>query len=122
MTIELLNGADLAYIGDACFELMIRNYVLQTGITKLVDLHKASVKYVSKTAQCKIVLALMNELTSEEVNIYKKGRNYKYKKKDIEYINASGFEALIGYLYLKKENDRLNYLISRAIEIINKKE
>ena len=120
MNYNLLNGADYAYIGDACYELHIRNYVLNKGLTKLLDLHKASVKYVSKTAQNKIIKTLMPELTEEEVDIFKRGRNYKYKKNDNEYINASGFEAILGYLYLKKENERLEYLISKAIEIIEK--
>lgn len=120
MNIDLMNGADLAFIGDACYELYIRNYVLNKGITKLLDLHKSSVKYVSKTAQCKIIRTLIDELTEEEVNIFKRGRNYKYKKNDAEYINASGFEALIGYLYLKQNKERLEYIISKAIEIIEK--
>ena len=60
MKYELLNGADFAYIGDACYELMIRKYVLHTGITKLVELHESSVKYVSKSAQNKIILKLNN--------------------------------------------------------------
>lgn len=122
MKYELLSGADFAYVGDACYELMIRNYVLHTGKTKLVELHEMSVKYVSKTAQSKIILKLMPELTEEEIDIFKRGRNYKYKKNDSEYINASGFEALIGYLYLKQEKERLDYIVSRAIEIIEKKE
>ena len=120
MNYDLLSGADLAFIGDAYYELYIRNYVLNKGMTKLLDLHKASVKYVSKTAQCKIIKVLIEELTEEEVNIFKRGRNYKYKKNDAEYVNASGFEALVGYLYLKQNIERLEYIISKAIEIIEK--
>ena len=118
MDYDLLNGADLAFIGDACYELHIRKHVLDNGVTKLLELHKTSVKYVSKTAQSKIIKALLPELTEEEAEIYKRGRNYKYKKVDSEYVNASGFEALIGYLYLKQNNERMEFLISKAIEII----
>ena len=61
-------------------------------------------------------------IREEKKSIYKRGRNFDYKNKDSEYINASGFEALIGYLYLKKNNERLEYIISKSIEIIETKE
>jgi ribonuclease-3 family protein len=122
MNYDLLTGADLAFIGDAYFELYIRNYVLHKGYTKLNDLHTQSVKYVSRTSQSKIINALLSELTEEEISIFKRGRNFNYKNTDGEYVNASGFEALIGYLYLKQNKDRLEYLVSRSIEIIETKE
>lgn len=122
MNYDLLSGADLAFIGDAYYELYIRNYVLHKGYTKLRDLHTHCVEYVSRTSQNKIILKLMEELTEEEKNIFRRGRNFDYKNKDGEYVNASGFEAVIGYLYLKQENERLQYIISRSIEIIETKE
>ncbi len=122
MNYDLLTGADLAFIGDAYFELYIRNYVLHKGYTKLNDLHTQSVKYVSRTSQDKIIKALIPELTDDEMSIYKRGRNFDYKNKDSEYINASGYEALVGYLYLKQNNERLQYIISKSIEIIETKE
>ena len=122
MNYDLLTGADLAFVGDAYFELYIRNYVLHKGYTKLNDLHNHCVKYVSRTIQNKIILTLMNELTEEEISIFKRGRNFNYKNKDNEYINASGFEALIGYLYLKENIERLEYIISKSIEIVEMKE
>lgn len=122
MDYNLLSGADLAFIGDAYFELYIRNYVLHKGVTKLNKLHNECVKYVSRDSQYKIISNLINELSEEELNIFKRGRNYDYKTKNVEYINASGFEALIGYLYLKKEEDRLLYIIRKAIEIIEQKD
>jgi len=122
MNYDLLSGADLAFVGDAYFELCIRNYALHKGYTKLRDLHSQCVKYVSRTSQNKIILKLLPELSEEEVVIFKRGRNFDYKNKDSEYVNASGFEALIGYLYLKQKNDRLQYIISKSIEIIDIKE
>lgn len=122
MNYDLLTGADLAFIGDAYFELYIRNYVLHKGFTKLRDLHTKCVNYVSRTSQNKIITTLLPELSEEEVNVFKRGRNFDYKNKDSEYINASGFEALIGYLYLKQKNERLDYIISKSIEIIETKE
>lgn len=121
MNYDLLTGADLAFVGDAYYELYIRNYVLHKGYTKLRDLHTHCVKYVSRTSQNKIILKLLEELTEEEIVIFKRGRNFDYKNKDSEYVNASGFEALVGYLYLKQENERLQYIISRSIEIIEAK-
>ena len=122
MNYDLLSGADLAFIGDAYFELYIRNYILHKGFTKLRDLHTQCVKYVSRTSQDKIIKALIPELTDDEMSIYKRGRNFDYKNKDSEYINASGYEALVGYLYLKQNNERLQYIISKSIEIIETKE
>lgn len=118
MNYDLLTGADLAFIGDAYYELYIRNYVLHKGFTKLNDLHTNSVKYVSRTSQSKVINMLLPELTQQEIDIFKRGRNFNYKNTDAEYVNASGFEALIGYLYLKKEEDRLKYIILKSIEII----
>lgn len=121
MNYDILTGADLAFVGDAYYELCIRNYVLHKGYTKLRDLHTHCVEYVSRTSQNKIILKLLEELTEEEIIIFKRGRNFDYKNKDSEYVNASGFEALVGYLYLKQKNERLQYIISKSIEIIETK-
>ena len=119
---KLLNGGDLAFIGDAYLEIRIRKYVIDKGITSLSKLHNECVKYVSRTSQYKIIQCLMEELSKEEREIFKRGRNYNYKDKSQEYVNASGYEALIGYLYLNNMNDRLDYLINKSIEIIEKEE
>ncbi len=115
---KLLNGGDLAFIGDAYYELYIREYVLKKGKTKLNQLHNACVKYVSRVGQDKIITNLLDSLSNEEQEIYKRGRNYNYTNKTKEYVNASGFEALIGYLYLSKQNERLEEIIKKAILII----
>jgi ribonuclease-3 family protein len=122
MDYHLLSGADLAFIGDAYYELCIREYVLNNGVTKLWQLHSKSVSYVSRTSQSYIITMLMDELTEEEVGIFKRGRNYDYKDKSSEYVNASGFEAVVGYLYLKKDFERLDYIIKKSINIIENKE
>lgn len=118
---NLLSGADLAFIGDAYYELEIRTYVIDKGITNLHKLHNECVKYVSRDAQHKIISTLMEELTEEEIIIFKRGRNYNYKTKTDAYINASGFESLIGYLYLINNNKRLDEIIQKAITIIEGK-
>lgn len=122
MNVKLLSGGDLAFIGDAYYELYIRKYLLNKGITHLAKLHNETVKYVSKDAQLKIITKLMSELTKEEEEIFKRGRNYNYKDHSEAYLNASGFEAVIGYLYLSEANSRLDHLIKRSIEVVENHE
>ncbi|MBO4623226.1 MAG: Mini-ribonuclease 3 [Bacilli bacterium] len=118
---KLLSGGDLAFIGDAYYELVIREYVIKKDITSLYKLHEECVKYVSRSAQYKIIVAIMDGLTSEEEDIFRRGRNYNYKDKTMEYIYASGFEAIIGYLYLLNRMDRLKEIIDLSIKVIEEK-
>ena len=114
----------LAYIGDTIYESYVREYLIRKNINKKVnDLHKSAVKYVKAKAQATIMHELENELTEEELRIYKRGRNQKShtspKNADIiDYKHATGFEALVGYLYLGNEKERLDYIISKGINII----
>lgn len=122
---DLLNGLSLAYIGDAIYELMIREYIINQGVSKVNNLHKKVIKYTSGNSQAIIIHYFLenNILTEEELLIYKRGRNSHIKsaRKNIDlssYLDATGFEALIGYLYLKKATDRLDELINLAIELM----
>ena len=120
---HLLNGADLAYIGDAYYELEIRKYLLSCGITKNKELKEKSVSFVSAHAHQVIYNGLMEVFTEEENNIFKRGRNgaplnHRKNLNMQEYFVSSGFEAVIGYLYLKSDFERLNFLIKKAISII----
>ena len=114
----------LAYIGDTIYESYIREYLIRKNINKKGnDLHKSAVKYVKAKAQATIMHELESELTEEELRIYKRGRNQKShtspKNADIiDYKHATGFEALVGYLYLGNEKERLDYIISKGINII----
>jgi len=118
---NLLNGGSLAFIGDGIYEIKIRKYCLDKGYTNLRVLHNECVKYVSRTSQTKIITCLINqnELKEDELEIFHRGRNFDYKTKTMEYVNASGFEAVIGYLYLTEQVERLEEIINRSIEIIN---
>lgn len=127
MNIDLLNGANLAFIGDAYYELYIREYIINKNITNQNEIHKICVKYVSASGHDKIVKKIFNLLNDEEVLIFKRGRNHKYNisRKNLnraEYLNSSGFEALIGYLYLKKENSRLEEILKLAVDVIEGEE
>jgi ribonuclease-3 family protein len=120
---ELLNGANLAFIGDAYYELYIRHHLLEKSITNQHELQRLSVEYVSARAHNIIVHGLEENFSEEEAGIFKRGRNHKYNisRKNLnreEYLNSSGFEALIGYLYLKEDYQRLEFILNRAVEII----
>lgn len=126
---EQLNGLALAYIGDGIYEIMIRMYVLEQGFTKPNKLHSAATKYVSAKAQCFIMEQLLAQemyLTEEELLYYRRGRNSKShtsaKNADIvTYRIATGFEALIGYLHLSGQQERLEQMVEYCITIIEEK-
>ena len=109
----------LAYIGDTVYDLFVRTRIIARGNRHVTDMHKEAVGYVKAHAQALSAHALEKELTEEEMLIYKWGRNAKSntspKNADIiDYRTATGFETLIGYLYLKDETDRLTSLLELA--------
>jgi mini-ribonuclease III len=118
-----LNGLTLAYIGDAYYELFIRRYLIDKKITNVNQLHKTAIKYTQGESQSKIVMAFIeyNELDEDELSLYKRGRNASgpgRKNTDAKtYHQATGFESLIGGLYLE-DKDRCDALIIKAIKLI----
>ena len=121
----LYNGESLAYIGDAIYEARIREYILGSGYQDVNKLHKLAVKFTSGESQAKIVDYLLenNLLTEEEISYFKRGRNSHHGKNRrsisvISYKKATGFEAMIGFLYLSNNHDRLNELMKVIIEIV----
>lgn len=114
----------LAFIGDAVYNVYIRCYLASNSNAQTGRLHKESIKYVSARGQAITIDKIIDILTEEEQAVYKRGRNTNIatvsKNVDvIGYKKATGFEALIGYLYLKHENDRLDYIIKICIENFN---
>lgn len=99
-----------AYLGDAVYELYIREYLIKKGIKNVNALQKATIEYVSAKAQSEILSRLIdgNILTEEEIDIVKRGRNahsHSSKTTDITtYKRSTGLECLIGYLYLNDKN------------------
>ena len=132
MTANSYNGLSLAYIGDAIYELYIRKYVLSLGYTKVNDLHKHVIKFTSGEGQayCIHKFLELNLLNEDELNIFKRGRNshVNSSRKNLElmdYLDATGFEALMGYLYLDNKIQRLEELIDKCISLrgeVNEKE
>lgn len=119
MDINNINVIVLAYLGDAIYEVYIRESLINKGINKVERLQEESVKYVSAKGQAKILDNLISTgiLNEEEADIVKRGRNYKRsshpKNTDIvTYKYATGFETLIGYLYLTNK-DRLNEIFNQ---------
>lgn len=114
----MINVITLAYLGDAVYEVYVRNYLIKKGIAKVEELQKEAINLVSAKSQSRILDYLIdnNILNEEEIDIVKRGRNYKRdshpKNTDIvTYKMATGFESLIGYLYLENYIDRLNEII-----------
>ncbi|MFC5559540.1 Mini-ribonuclease 3 [Ureibacillus thermophilus] len=123
--VNQMNALALAYMGDAVLELHIREHLLLSGRMKPNTLHHEATKYVSAKAQSMIVRRMIEEqfLTDEELAIFRRGRNAKSgtvpKNTDvITYRNSSGFEAILGSLYLTKQYERVNKIIDYAIQIV----
>ena len=123
---KLYSPLTLAYLGDAVYEMVIRTICVKRTNMQTQKLHRKMTGYVSAKAQAKMMDALIGELTEEEESIYRRGRNSKpyTKAKNAsmeEYLKATGFEALVGYLYLQKEYERMNALIAHGIEALQEK-
>ncbi|OJF91754.1 Mini-ribonuclease 3 [Alkalibacterium sp. 20] len=124
---KLLNGLALAYMGDAVYEQAVREHLIYTGKTKPNRLHVSATTYVSANAQAYLVGKIMEQdlLTEEETTYYKRGRNAKSysKAKNTDsrtYSQSTGFEALIGFLYLTDQTERLHELMTWCIIEIEK--
>lgn len=120
MDINTINIITLAYLGDAIYEVYIRETLIKKGIAKVEELTKEATTYVSAKGQANILKRLLdiNYFTEEELDIIKRGRNYKRsshpKHTDIlTYKYSTGFEALIGYLYLSNKHERLNEILNQ---------
>ena len=123
---KLYSPLTLAYLGDAVYEMVIRTICVKRANMQTQKLHRKVTGYVSAKAQAKMMDALIGELTEEEESIYRRGRNSKpyTKAKNAsmeEYLKATGVEALVGYLYLQKEYERMNALIAHGIEALQEK-
>ena len=120
--VNMMSPLALAYIGDAVYELYIRAHVMKKGNMPVNKLHRASTHFVSANAQSDIMHTLEDRLSEEELRIFKRGRNaHSYtsaKNADIvDYRRATGFEALIGYIFLKTDYKRLDELIDIAVSV-----
>jgi ribonuclease-3 family protein len=121
---RMLNPLQLALIGDGVFEVFIRNYILTENTALSANkIHVRAIKYVKAKSQAYIMHEIENLLNEEEEAVYKRGRNTKSatvpKNADVrDYRMATGFEALVGYLYLIGNKERLDFIFNKSIEII----
>lgn len=122
MNVNQMNALVLAYLGDAIFEVYIRDFLVNKGINKVNDLQKEAINYVSAKAQAVFLEKLIDEdiLSEDEISIIKRARNTKCcshpKHVDIlTYKHATAFEALIGYLYILKNEERINFIINKIL-------
>ena len=111
----------LAYIGDGIYELMVRTVLVGQGNRQASTLHKKASSYVKASTQSAMILAVQEELTEEEHQVYKRGRNAKTVTMAkhatmADYRMATGFEALVGYLYLTNQSKRMIDLIKMGME------
>lgn len=119
---RLIPPIALAYIGDAVYEVAVRQYLLSKANMRPNHLHRSATKLVSAKAQSRILTSIEAELTEEEQDVVRQGRNAKSgsvpKNADVlEYRHATAFECLIGYLYSSSQHDRMIQLIGLGIEL-----
>ncbi|MCP2036774.1 Mini-ribonuclease 3 [Planococcus chinensis] len=123
--VDQLNALALAYMGDAVYEQAVREHLLRSGRAKPNILHRQSTTFVSAKAQAMVLKRLTEEefLTEAELAVMRRGRNAKSgsvpKNTDVQTYNFStAFEAVLGWLYLKEQQERVNEIIAYAIDIV----
>nr|WP_244270533.1 ribonuclease III domain-containing protein [Proteiniborus ethanoligenes] len=116
----MLSPLQLAYVGDAVYELFVRTYLLGTKNISVNELHKEAIEFVKAKAQADIIHNLEDKLTEEEWQMVKRGRNAKSGSAPknanlLDYKYATGFETLVGFLYLTERYDRILEIFSIII-------
>ena len=125
--IRTVNPLTLAYIGDGIYELVVRSVMVARTNTRAGLLHRQTSQYVKAEAQSKMMDVLLPVLTEEEESVYRRGRNAKSptmaKNASVsDYRRATGFEALIGYLYLNDRMERIVELTKLALDAYHPRE
>lgn len=121
--ISAYSGVQLAFVGDAVFDLYIKTRLLEEKPNININkLHVEAVKYVKANAQARFVAELKSDLSEEELAIFKRARNSSTKaapksSSAVAYRNATGFEALLGALFIEGKSERLNQILEMAYAI-----
>ena len=120
---QKINTTALAYLGDAVYEQFIREHLIQSGLEDVNRLHRAATGYVKASSQCRIIKSIFPELTETEQLLVKRARNKKPVTKaknadPLDYRWATALEALVGYLHLAEDQERLMWVIDQAIDIV----
>ncbi len=119
--VQMVNPQSLAFVGDAVYSLYIRSHFCLVSTARSRSLHKFSTEFVKASSQAKALDEIFDSLTIDEQAIAKRARNTKVNTmsknaKMIEYKKSTAFEALLGYLYLCGEENRLNEVLSMAVK------
>ncbi|MBR3396054.1 MAG: ribonuclease III [Firmicutes bacterium] len=117
------NSIALAFMGDAVYERFIRERILRSGKTGADKMHRAAVRYVKAAAQELSLREMLDDLTEDEQVVVHRARNHKITSKPknadpLTYKMATAFEALLGYLYLSGQSERLAELMERAAQTV----
>lgn len=125
--VNLINGIALAFEGDAIYSTYIRKHLIFQGFTKPNQLHRKTTRYVSAKAQAMLITKMLEAqlLSEKEEDIYRRGRNAdshtKAKNTDVvTYKMSTGFEAVMGYLHMTEDVDRLEELVTWCIDEVEK--
>ena len=118
---KMLSPLVWAYVGDAVYELFVRTTLTNNSNSKPHKLHIEAIKYVKAKAQANILSKISEKLTDEEKDIVRRGRNtenhHVAKNSNVaDYAQSTAFEALIGYLYLTKQDERLEQILKLCID------
>lgn len=124
MKVEQMNGLMLAFVGDAYYDLMVKERLIRRGVNKSNAFHRQTVFYVSAKAQSEVLQRMLaaDFLTEDEQDVVRRGRNAKSKSipkhtEMIDYRLSTAFEALIGYLYLTENKARLDAVVDQAMAL-----
>ena len=119
--VNMLSPLVWAYVGDSVYEMFVRTNLVNTSNAKPHKLHIESIKYVKAKAQANVLEKILDRLTDEERDIARRGRNtenhHVAKNSNVaDYSKSTAFEALIGYLYLTKQDERLEEVLNMCME------
>ena len=122
---KVTNTTALAYMGDAVYEVYIRNFVIEHGPTRVDAMNRKKIRYVCADGQARVAREMLASgfLSEEEARLVKRARNHTQTPKPrgttpMDYKLATGFEALVGYLYLDGKTERLQEVVTEAMRII----
>ncbi len=123
MDLKQINTTALAYLGDAVYEVYVREASVRRNPANIDAVHRSNIRYVRAEGQELAIRGLKDELTPEEAALVRRARNHKITSSPrnvnpMTYKMATAFEALVGYLYLSGDKDRLEYIIGKALSII----
>lgn len=119
--IRAISSIGLAHLGDAVYELLVRSYLCAHGKATGKGMHRATIEMVCAPAQAKYAEKILGELTEEEQEVFRRGRNANVRSVPhnatrAEYQAATALESLFGWLYLHQRKERINELFCRMME------